>query len=311
MTAFIPVTILFAVILMIPVMIGVYVYRDANRRGMNAILWTLVAVFAPSLIGFIIYLLVRDSYSNLRCPTCDTPVKDSFVVCPQCGTKLRPSCPNCSAPVEPGWKLCPQCASPLPEIQADVHPPKAPKDKSIVKILAILIIIPALVIGLLIFSFSVQTSGGGATYRETTFDEYKEEMYSDIAYQNVQTWLNSLDKRLDHAYALRYDYGHENNVEHLYLIYVPNAGNQTSYGIGQSGSIFGSTLSLDIHATGDSGSFFNLISYSNKAPKLVITMDGKKIPCDVTVVDYNPTVFALVPEFDIPQPVATDNPIAP
>ena len=51
--------IVMVIILALPIMIGVYVYRDANRRGMNAILWTLVAVFAPSLIGLIIYLLKR------------------------------------------------------------------------------------------------------------------------------------------------------------------------------------------------------------------------------------------------------------
>ena len=48
-----------AALLTIPVMIGVYVCRDAKRRGMNAALWTLIAVAAPALIGFIIYLLVR------------------------------------------------------------------------------------------------------------------------------------------------------------------------------------------------------------------------------------------------------------
>ena len=49
---------IFVIAMVIPVLIGVYVYRDASDRGMNAVLWTLVAVLAPSLIGFIIYLLV-------------------------------------------------------------------------------------------------------------------------------------------------------------------------------------------------------------------------------------------------------------
>ena len=48
-------------VLIVPILIGVYVYRDAKRRGMNALVWTLIALFAPSLIGFIIYLLVRNS----------------------------------------------------------------------------------------------------------------------------------------------------------------------------------------------------------------------------------------------------------
>ena len=54
----------------LPVLIGVYVYRDAKSRGMNAVLWTLIALLAPTLIGLLIYLLVRGSYSNLRCALC-------------------------------------------------------------------------------------------------------------------------------------------------------------------------------------------------------------------------------------------------
>ena len=56
--ALFPIIILFAAILSIglEVLIGVYVYRDAVKRNMNAVLWTLVSVFAPYLVGFIIYL---------------------------------------------------------------------------------------------------------------------------------------------------------------------------------------------------------------------------------------------------------------
>ena len=59
--------------LLVPILIGVYVYRDANRRGMNAVMWTLIALIAPSLLGFIIYLLVRSSYSNLNAHGAERP----------------------------------------------------------------------------------------------------------------------------------------------------------------------------------------------------------------------------------------------
>ena len=84
-----------AVFLAVPVLIGVYVYRDASRRRMHAVLWTLIAVLAPAFIGFIIYLLVRGGYSDLECPRCGAPVTEQYVVCPQCGVKLRPACPSC------------------------------------------------------------------------------------------------------------------------------------------------------------------------------------------------------------------------
>src|SRR5699024_9031259 len=79
------------VLLLIPILIGVYVYRDAKRRQMNAVVWTLVAILAPTFIGFIIYLLVRSNYADLACPRCGTPVAPEFVVCPQCGTLDRKS----------------------------------------------------------------------------------------------------------------------------------------------------------------------------------------------------------------------------
>ena len=59
-----------AIFVAIPVLVGVYVWRDASRRGMNAPLWTLVAALAPAFIGLIIYLLVRGSWPDLRCPAC-------------------------------------------------------------------------------------------------------------------------------------------------------------------------------------------------------------------------------------------------
>lgn len=40
-------------------MIG-YVNRDAGRRGMNRLAWTLIVIFVPNAIGFIIYFLMRN-----------------------------------------------------------------------------------------------------------------------------------------------------------------------------------------------------------------------------------------------------------
>lgn len=91
--------------------LGIYVYRDAKSRGMNAPLWTLIAVLAPVFVGLIIYLLVRGSYSDLKCPNCAAPVTEQFR-----------SCPSCAAPVEPDWKVCPHCGNPLSEVGAVWQP---------------------------------------------------------------------------------------------------------------------------------------------------------------------------------------------
>jgi len=293
--AFSNVTIVLAFMLIIPLIIFVYVYRDAKRRGMNAILWALIAAIAPTLIGLIVYLLVRGSYSDLRCPVCDTPVQEQFVVCPKCGTKLHASCSNCAAPVEPDWKVCPKCAQPLTDAQADVHPPVRAKDHTIGKVLAIVIIIPILLIGLLVLSFSVSSNGGAVSYASDSFDAYFSTMEETpeqiLVAEKVQEWLDGLELNMNRAYALRNDFYTGAGNEHYYLIYVPGAGEQVSSGIGQSRSIFGMTVTLELHSTGNGDALIQVVSSAEKEPNLKIVLDGKRIPCDVTKVDYNPTRF--------------------
>lgn len=104
---------LLAVIL--PVCIGIAVYRDAKSRGMEAGLWTLVALITPGLIGLIIYLAVRREHPAAACAACGAPVKPAFIACPSCGAPLRLTCERCGSPVEADWRVCAHCAAPLPE----------------------------------------------------------------------------------------------------------------------------------------------------------------------------------------------------
>ncbi len=49
--------------LAIPLLVGILVYRDADKRvDCNPWLWALIAALAPSLVGLIIYLIVRGDY---------------------------------------------------------------------------------------------------------------------------------------------------------------------------------------------------------------------------------------------------------
>mgnify|MGYP001088864320 FL=1 len=141
------------IVLILLVLIGVYVYRDAKRRGMNAVLWTLIALLSPALVGFIIYLLARNSYSDLECPQCAAPVEEDYLACPRCGAKLRPACPGCAAPVEPDWKVCPRCAAPLDGADSGVTPPHRRQDKGLRKILIAVILAPLLLIVFAVLSF--------------------------------------------------------------------------------------------------------------------------------------------------------------
>jgi Double zinc ribbon len=90
-----------------------YVFGDARRRGMNAIGWTLLALFVPYLIGVIIYFCIRDPLP-IDCPSCSTAVLGKFIFCPNCGQALRPYCPQCGKSVERGWSNCAHCGTKLP-----------------------------------------------------------------------------------------------------------------------------------------------------------------------------------------------------
>ncbi len=103
--------------LLIPVCIGVYVYRDSRERGMEPVLWTVLAVLIPSFIGLIIYLIVRTKYSVLRCARCGAVVEDDYSVCPQCGISLQVNCPSCGRTVQAGWNVCAHCGASLPSHQ--------------------------------------------------------------------------------------------------------------------------------------------------------------------------------------------------
>lgn len=100
--------------LLMPVFIGIYVYRDAKMRGMEAALWTLLAVLIPGFIGFIIYLVVRIKYSRYCCAQCGAIVEESYTVCPQCGVNLHAACPSCGQTVYSNWNVCAHCGASLP-----------------------------------------------------------------------------------------------------------------------------------------------------------------------------------------------------
>lgn len=298
------VLIMLAVFLVIPVLIGVYVYRDARRRGMNAVLWTLIAVIAPALVGFIIYLLVRGGYPDLECPQCGGGVTERYVVCPHCGARLRCACPSCAAPVEPDWKVCPHCAAPLDGAGEGVTPPRRRPDKALGKILAVIIVVPVLLVITAIAGYLMRPQGGSATLQDITFDEYDRLQPSDTVRNAVHRWLDAMEVRTDRAYALRYDlpgeYGYENR--YYFLIYVPAGGQQTSMSFGIDSGLFGSTLDMRLENTGYSGSLFCVEAAAEKAPAPNITLDGKRIRCSVQKVDYNPTTFLIYPDYSQMKP---------
>lgn len=93
------------------VLIG-YIWADATRRRMNALLWVLLAIFIPNAIGVILYFILRDPVP-VPCPSCGIPAGKDDAFCPSCGATVRPACPQCRHPVETGWTHCGRCGAAL------------------------------------------------------------------------------------------------------------------------------------------------------------------------------------------------------
>lgn len=117
---YIPFSFITFALLVIWIFVIVWVYRDAERRGMNGVLWALL-VFIGNIIGLLIYLIVRSDTLPLPratqtthpCPSCQKPVASNFAFCPHCGARMEEECPECRKPVEKGWKVCPHCGKEL------------------------------------------------------------------------------------------------------------------------------------------------------------------------------------------------------
>ena len=89
-----------------------YVNRDARRRGMNVALWTVLVIFVPYAVGFIIYFLMRQPL-RIACPKCGAMADPAFNFCPKCKFNLHPACPECHRAVQAVDLYCPFCAKEL------------------------------------------------------------------------------------------------------------------------------------------------------------------------------------------------------
>lgn len=285
MSNVVSVLLIYVLVLMLPLLIGIYVYRDAKRRGMNAALWTLIAILAPSLIGFIIYLLIRGNYSDMKCPNCDTRVTEQFVVCPKCGTKLRPSCPNCMTAIESDWKVCPKCAQPLPEYQDDIQSPVRRKDNALWKILILLIVVPIVLILILIVLFSVSGSSGGIGMAEIGIEDYLEA----VDEPKIEAWLEDCDKNSEEAYVLKYMTEKEEYEQVRYLVYIPEITEKFNYAPNLKTGLFGTTLEAEFeNVDGATGNRLILLTCTGDSDiNLKLKLDDEKLEYEMIEVDYS------------------------
>ncbi|MDO5156026.1 MAG: hypothetical protein Q4D51_08670 [Eubacteriales bacterium] len=72
------------------VLLAVWTYRDANEKGLNGIMWTLIVILVPSYIGLIVYLCVRYDSKKVTCSKCMKQVNGNSRYCSNCGQELIP-----------------------------------------------------------------------------------------------------------------------------------------------------------------------------------------------------------------------------
>jgi len=81
----------------IGLLIGIWVYKDAEKRGKSGILWLLIVWFVAFPIGLIIWFVVRPpiggekkaAASDRRCPNCGRAIPMDARTCPYCGKKFE------------------------------------------------------------------------------------------------------------------------------------------------------------------------------------------------------------------------------
>ena len=89
-----------------------YVNRDARRRMMSPVLWTLVAVLIPNGLGIILYFILRQPIPRVFAQfEAGSPAEPGS--CPRCGYKLNPSCPHCQRAVDVIDSYCRSCGTSL------------------------------------------------------------------------------------------------------------------------------------------------------------------------------------------------------
>ena len=119
----------------------IWTYKDIRSRAKDP-LSRILAVLVVSVLflpGIVIYLILRpsqtieDEFQHMleeeallqsideipSCPGCGRRVKDDWIICPNCHTKLRKVCHHCGKLMELSWNICPYCGTPTPGMRRE------------------------------------------------------------------------------------------------------------------------------------------------------------------------------------------------
>ena len=92
--------------------------REALSGGMNTLLTAALAkVRAGKTTLAELFRVIEfddmDHGSASECPSCGGEIKQDYLACPVCTSRLSPQCPSCERKVLEHWKACPYCCTRL------------------------------------------------------------------------------------------------------------------------------------------------------------------------------------------------------
>ena len=123
----------FGIAFLIALWIGliIWVFRDIRSRTRDPFMIILSVLFIIVLFlpGVFVYLFIRprktfeQKYQDAieeeailreigisdKCPSCGHNIREEWIFCPYCHTKLKKKCVHCGKPLELPWNLCPYC----------------------------------------------------------------------------------------------------------------------------------------------------------------------------------------------------------
>ena len=286
-------------VLAIPIIIGCYVYKDAKRRGMDAVLWTVVAVLVPGLIGLIIYLIVRGNNTDVICPVCEKESSNNYVLCPHCGNPLKACCKNCNTVIDPSWKLCPQCGTEIKEEDfAQVNIPKPKKDKGIRTLVIVLITLTLCALLFGIFGLTQYMVVGSRSGSYSLTQGLHMEVDSEEISPDVRAWVDDWDNIGEGVYILQLSperiiesgktSGKADDPENLscfIYVYVNNyRGNNRIEGLDSYVYVDNKTMEIGFNSVSDSDDSFTegyelteICTTNDNIKKFNVLIDGDKV----------------------------------
>jgi len=71
------------------IFLGIWTYKDAKSRGLNAPLWTLIVILGSNtMLGLLLYILIGRRESKIICPECSEKTSSKAVYCDHCGRTI-------------------------------------------------------------------------------------------------------------------------------------------------------------------------------------------------------------------------------